>query len=171
MVHDLTGLVHIVAASLAVLVGAVVFLRPKGGAWHRRLGYVYLVSMLVMIATAFSIYRLTGRFNFLHGAALASSITLGFGFGHAFLRKPRETWYGLHFYWMSWSYIGLLAALVAELSTRIALPFVYAKFGPAYLVGFWWVVGLTTMLVVLVGRHQVKKHRPLEKYRPARAEA
>ena len=163
MIHDLTGLIHTSAASLALLVGAVVFLRPKGGLWHRRLGYVYSLCMLTVIVTSFAIYRLTGRFNFLHGAAIASSISVGFGFGHAFLRKPRELWYVLHFYWMSWSFIGLLAALVAEIAARIALPFIIARFGRSYLLGFWCVVGVATLLVVLVGGHLVNKHSPLRK--------
>jgi len=163
MIHDLTGLIHTLAALMAILVGAVVFLRPKGGLWHRRLGYVYSLCMLTVAVTSFTIYRLTGRFNFLHGAAIASSISVGFGFGHAFLRKPKEMWYGLHFYWMSWSFVGLLAALVAEISTRIALPFFVAKFGHSYLAGFWCVVGLATLMVVLVGRQLVNKHSPLKK--------
>src|SRR4051812_19051092 len=96
MIHDLTGLIHTFAASLAIIGGAVVFLRPKGGLWHRRIGYVYTLCMLVVIVTSFAIYRLTGRFNFLHGAAIASSISVGFGFSHAFLRKPKEIWYLLH---------------------------------------------------------------------------
>src|SRR5213595_2747609 len=117
MVRDLTGLIHTIAASLAILIGTVVFLRPKGGTVHRVLGYGYSLCMLTVIVTSFAIYRLTGRFNFLHGAAIASSISVGFGFGHAFSRKPKNSWYGWHFYWMSWSFIGLLAAFVAELST------------------------------------------------------
>ena len=163
MIHDLTGLIHTLAASIAILVGAVVFLRPKGGVWHRRLGYVYSLCMLIVIVTSFAIYRLTGRFNFLHGAAIASSISVGFGFGHAFLRKPKEMWYPFHFSWMSWSFIGLLAALVAEISTRIALPFIVARFGRSHMVGFWCVVGVATLLVVLVGARLVNKHSPLRK--------
>ena len=163
MIHDLTGLIHTLAASIAILVGAVVFLRPKGGVWHRRLGYVYSLCMLIVIVTSFAIYRLTGRFNFLHGAAIASSISVGFGFGHAFLRKPKAMWYVLHCYWMSWSFIGLLAALVAEISTRVALPFVVARFGLSSLFGFWCVVGVATLLVVLAGRHLVNKHSPLRR--------
>jgi len=161
MIHDLTGLIHTLAASIALLVGAVVFLRPKGGRWHRWLGYAYSLCMLTVIVTSFAIYRLTGRFNILHGAAIASSISVGFGFCHAFLRKPKEIWYLLHFYWMSWSFIGLLAALVAEIATRIALPFIIARFGRSHLFGFWCVVGVVTLLVVLVGAHLVNKHSPL----------
>ena len=119
--------------------------------------------MLTVIATSFAIYRLTGRFNFLHGAAIASSISVGLGFVHAFSRRPKNTWYVWHFYWMSWSFIGLLAAFVAEISIRIAMPYIIAKFGRSYLLGFWGVVGLATLLVVILGRHLVGKHNPIKK--------
>jgi len=119
--------------------------------------------MLTVILTSFLIFRLTGHFNFLHGAAIVSSITLGFGFGYAFLRKPTNGWYAWHFYCMSWSFIGLLAAFVAEISTRLAFPFVASKFGKSYFLGFWCVVGLATFLVVMVGRYLVAKHSPLRK--------
>jgi hypothetical protein len=163
MIHDLTGLIHTLAASLAILIGAIVFLRPKGGTVHRLLGYAYSLCMLTVIVTSFAIYRLTGRFNFLHGAAIASGISVGFGFGHAVSRKPKNAWYGLHFYWMSWSFIGLLAAFVAEISTRLGFPFMVARFGRSYLTAFWCLVGLATLLVVLVGRHLIDKHNPLRK--------
>ena len=169
MIHDLKGLIHTAAAVAAILIGAVVFIRPKGGIPHRFLGYAYALSMLTVIATSFAIYRLTGRFNFLHGASIVSTITVGFGLIHAITRKPKEMWYVLHYYWMSWSFIGLLAALVAEVSTRVALPFVTVSFGQRYLIGFWCVVGVATLFVVLVGRHLVNKHSPLRKNPPNKA--
>ena len=160
MTHDLTGVIHTLAASIAILVGAVVFLRPKGGPWHRRLGYAYVLCMLIVIVTALAIYRLTGRFNVLHGAAVASSISIGCGFSHAWLRKPHGMWHVWHFYWMSWSFIGLLAAFVAEMATRVARPWMVASFGGSSLGSFWSVVGTVTLLVVFVGGHLVNTHRP-----------
>ncbi len=49
-----------VAAVIALLSGLVIFLRKKAGALHRFLGYVYSLSMLVLLVTALSIYRLSG---------------------------------------------------------------------------------------------------------------
>lgn len=160
MIHDTTGLVHTVMAFAAMLLGGLIFLRPKGGAPHRRLGYAYAICMLGVIVTSFAMYNLTGRFNGLHGAAIASAMTLGFGLLHAISRKPAGLWYDFHYYWMSWSFIGLIAAFVAELATRVAMPLVVARFGRSSLTGFWCVVGAATLLVVLVGYRFVVKHRP-----------
>lgn len=130
MIHDFTGLVHTTSAFAAMAVGAIIFLRPKRGTFHRSLGYIYCVSMAVVIGTSFAIYRLTGTFNALHGAAIAGCVSVGFGFAHALLRRPRGQWYVWHYYWMSWSFIGLLAAFVAELSTRVAMPIIVARSRP-----------------------------------------
>ncbi|MFM9962892.1 MAG: hypothetical protein ACKV2Q_16910 [Planctomycetaceae bacterium] len=50
-----------------------IFLRKEAGRLHRFLGYAYLLSMLVMLVTALSIYRLSGSFKLLHGFALFST--------------------------------------------------------------------------------------------------
>ncbi len=160
MIHDLKGWIHTVAAVAAMAFGAVVFLRPKGGPVHRFLGYAYSLCMLVLIATSFSIYRLTGGFNFLHGASIMSSIGVAFGFAHAFLRRPRNSWILRHFFFMSWSYIGLLAAFVAEISTRVAMPYVARRFGSGSLLPFWCIVALATAIVVAVGWRLVNQNRP-----------
>ena len=82
-IHSTVGLVHTIAAVLALLVGLLIFLRKKAGALHRFLGYVYSLSMLVMLMSALSIYRLSGSFNLLHGFALFSTLQLGRGLYHA----------------------------------------------------------------------------------------
>lgn len=158
MIHDLTGFIHTTAAFAAIGIGGVIFLRPKGGRAHRLLGYAYTSCMLTVIVTSFAIYRLTGSFNFLHGAAIASSLSVGFGFGHALLRKPAGTWLVWHYYWMSWSFVGLMAAFVAEISTRVGMPYIVAWFGPSSLLGFWIVVGIATLAVVGKGRQLVSRH-------------
>jgi uncharacterized membrane protein len=161
MIHDLKGLIHTAAAVAAMVLGAVVFFRPKGGRVHRLLGYAYTLCMLLLIATSFMIYRLTGGFNFLHGASIASSMGVAFGFGHAFLRRPRDTWLVRHYFFMSWSYIGLLAAFVAEISTRVAMPYVARRFGGGSLLVFWCIVALASAAVVIAGARLVNRNRRL----------
>lgn len=161
MIHDLKGLIHTAAAIAAMVLGAIVFLKPKGGRVHRFLGYAYSLCMLLLIATSFMIYRLTGGFNFLHGASIASSVGVAFGFGHAFLRRPRATWLVRHYFFMSWSYIGLLAAFVAEISTRVAMPYVARRFGSGSLLAFWCIVALASAAVVIAGAVLVNRNRRL----------
>lgn len=160
VIHDLTGLIHTATAVLAIVFGSMIFLRPKGGTLHRRIGYVYTVCMIVMLVTSFMLYRLTGGFNVLHAAAILSSITLGVGLRFAILRRPARGWYFFHYLWMSWSYIGLLAAMVAELSTRLAMPIVVAHFGPSSRTLFWIIVGLASASVILIGKKLIVRHSP-----------
>ncbi len=70
--------------------------------------------MIVMLVTSFAIYSLTGGFNILHVAAIMSSLCLALGLKYAVTRRPQHMWYELHYHWTCWSYVGLLAAFVAE---------------------------------------------------------
>ena len=51
MIHSAIGLVHLTTAVTTLLIGLLIFLRPKGGRLHKFLGYVYSVSMLTMLVT------------------------------------------------------------------------------------------------------------------------
>jgi len=51
--------------------------------------------------------------------ALGSLITLIAGFDPAYLHFSRKGWLELHYEFMNWSYVGLVAAAVSEVSTRI----------------------------------------------------
>jgi uncharacterized membrane protein len=63
MIHSATGLIPTLAASCALLTGIVIFARPKATSFHRSLGYLYSISMMVMLSTAFFIYHLTKSFK------------------------------------------------------------------------------------------------------------
>jgi uncharacterized membrane protein len=160
MYHSTTGLVHLVASLLALASGAVVFFRPKAGVVHRRLGYLYAASMLTVNLTALVIYRLTGRFNVLHAFALLSLTGVILGLRHAVTRRPRETWLLSHYSWMTWSYAGLLAALVAESGTRVVLPLLRNHGIAVSMGGFWTVVGVLSAGVMLAARTLIHRHRP-----------
>lgn len=148
---------HTIAAVLALLLGAIALWRPKFGPWHRRVGYGYTVSMIVVIVTSLSIYRLTGRFNFLHAAALVSAASLSSGMYFA-VRRPAD-WLEAHYASMAWSYIGLVAALLAETSTRLGMPWVVATFGRSSLGVFWGIVAVVTCAVCAFGAWQVRANR------------
>lgn len=163
MFHSTTGLIHLAASFLALGTGAVIFFRPKAGALHRRLGYAYAASMVAVNVTALLIYRLTGRFNFLHAFALLSLASILLGLRHAVTRRPKDTWLASHYYWMTWSYAGLMAALVAESGTRIVLPLLHKNGVAVSMVLFWAVVGLLSGAVIFVGRALIERHRPRDR--------
>lgn len=161
MIQSTTGLVHTLTASCALLVGLIIFLRPKATTTHRALGYVYVVSMLIMLSTSLTIYHLTGRFNFLHFFTLIATPPLLLGVSFAFLRRPRRAWVGLHYYWMSWSYIGLVSAFAAEMTTRVIMPFAYHQYRIRSMVLFWVLVGGATSLITTGGAFLLKRNQPL----------
>lgn len=140
------GWLHLIVSILALVFGTWVLITPKGTRAHRRIGYVYAVSMILLIVTAFLIYRLFGRFGVFHVAAIASAVTLAGGMIPAFLRKPKN-WLDLHFSFMYWSVFGLYAAFVAEMAVR--LPF-RTMFNSS--LAFFTTVIISSLATMLVGR-------------------
>jgi uncharacterized membrane protein len=118
------GLVHLLAAVLALASGLLVLLTRKGKRRHRRLGWTYVGAMAAVNLTALMIYDLFGGFGPFHIAALVSGVTIIAGVIPAVRRRPARGWVEYHAHWMVWSYIGLVAAAVSEISTRfLDLPF------------------------------------------------
>lgn len=163
MFHSPTGLIHLVSSFVALGTGALIFFRPKAGAVHRRLGYLYAGSMVTVNVTALLLYRLTGGFNVFHAFALVSLTGVALGLRYAIMRRPKETWLISHYYWMTWSYAGLMAAFVAESGTRLVLPLLRQN-GVAVSMGlFWAVVGFFSFAVLFTGRALINRHSPVRR--------
>ena len=141
------GLIHLVVSILALIFGTWVLVVRKGTETHRKVGYLYAISMVLVIATALMIYRLFGTFGVFHIAALASGITLSGGMIPVFLRKPKNSWLGLHFSFMYWSVFGLYAAFVAEMAVRLPIRTIFDS--PKM---FFITVGIATFATMLVGQ-------------------
>ena len=161
MIRSLAGLIHTSAAPLALVIGAIIFLRPKLGPPHRRLGYVYSLLMILQLALSFFLFHLTGHFNFLHVFSLVSLPPLVLGFYHAFARRPADRWLEKHFYWMTGSYLGLVSAFLAETSTRLLLPLWIRYFPGSAVTAFWLIVALTSALVLAGGIFLQRRNRPI----------
>jgi len=145
IIHSPLGLVHLVASIIAMLTGIIVILKgAKGSKTHKRIGYIYVFSMLLLNGTAFGIYNF-GSFSMFHFFSIVSlaSITTGmlpmiFNFSN----KMR-----FHYRFMSWSVVGLYAAFVAEIFTRF-IRFDY----------FWVAVMIGTIAVSAVGGYLIEKN-------------
>ena len=133
------GWIHTAAAIAALVLGAAILLRAKGSRSHRRLGWTYVASMALLNVTALAIYRLTGSFGPFHVAAILSLASIAGGIIPAVRRRPAATWVERHYWWMTYSYLGLVAAAVAEVATRM----------PG--ITFWWTVVLASLAVFAVG--------------------
>ncbi|HJU89344.1 MAG TPA: DUF2306 domain-containing protein [Gemmatimonadaceae bacterium] len=140
------GWVHTTFAVLAMLSGAVVLVRRKGTRAHRRLGWVYAASMFALNTTALLIYRLFGGFGPFHVAAIFSLATVAAGVVVAIRRSDRG-WVERHYRFMTYSYVGLLAAAVSEVAVRV----------PGAV--FWWAVLIASALVLIVGMLLVERKR------------
>lgn len=156
------GMTHFISAMLALTLGAIVLLlRPKGGRRHRQLGWAYVVAMLALNATALMIYRLFGGFGPFHVAALISLATVLMGVP-AGIRARRMRQQGQparratavehHYYWMTYSYVGLVAAAVAETATRA--PIFRDAGGPGATFGM--VVIAASLLVFVIGARWIR---------------
>lgn len=139
LIKNEIGLVHFIASVLALIFGSAVLFMTKGSKTHIRTGYLYVVSMVVLLVTAFMLYNLFGKWGIFHYFAVLSSTTLLLGMVPIFLRNQFKNWAYLHFSFMYWSVIGLYGALVSELMTRIPE------------VPFYNMIGLATGGVMLVG--------------------
>lgn len=118
IVYSITGLIHLIFSIVALILGAMVIFSNKGTDRHKKIGYAYAISMVVCIATAFMIYRLFNGWGIFHYMAVISAMSLIFGLVPAILRRPVNSWMGLHFGFMYWSVVGLYAAFISETITR-----------------------------------------------------
>ena len=79
MPQDIIGWFHTIAAIIALITGSLILSYAKGTETHKFIGRVYGVSMLVVCATSFTIYRVHNTFGVLHVFAIISTITLLLG--------------------------------------------------------------------------------------------
>lgn len=121
-----TGLLHTLASSYALLAGAAVLWRAKGGSAHQLLGKHYVGAALLANITALFIYRL-GGFNFFHVLALLTLTCLGVAFAAARKQWPRKHWLRVHLTAIVISYYLMLGGLVNEAFAR--LPFLRGEYG------------------------------------------
>ena len=111
------GAAHFAAAAAALALGLVVIVERKGTLTHRVIGCGYAAAMVLLNVTALGVYRLTGSFGPFHALALVSLATVMAGLVVVWRRPPN--WMRRHYYFMAWSYVGLLAAACAEAGTRL----------------------------------------------------
>jgi uncharacterized membrane protein len=168
------GLTHTISAVAALAAGATVLLTRKGTRRHRQLGWAYVVSMILLNVTALLIYRLFGRVGPFHVGAVFSLVTVIAGTAAAIgARRARSRRNAVeraralerHYAWMTWSYVGLAAAAVSEIATR--MPALRPR--PEQLLAFGITVAVATVLVVAVGAQLIRRRRSelLAPYRSA----
>ena len=129
---------HASLASIALILGPVILLRPKGDRLHRATGTLFAAAMVGTNVSAFFIYELTGGPNFIHALAVINLATLG----HA-LFAVRRGRIAAHLTSMAYCYAGLVTALLVRFHAHLPLPWPY---------GFAAIVGATMLATALLIR-------------------
>lgn len=157
-----TGAIHTVLAASGIVIGLIQLWRPKGGAIHRAVGYAFVYAMLIADGAAMLVFQFTGTFNILHLGALANLVCIIFAIVPV-LRSPRPAnWKLQHYYWISWSYAGLLAAAATEFVVRtIHLPTREQA---------WMATAATSMGVSAVAWFIINRNRPVSDARQDRTD-
>lgn len=107
--------IHIAAGVVALVSGAWNLLTRKGTRRHRRIGWIYAVSMGILIATSFGILELYGGFGPFHVMSAVSGLTLAFAMYYPLRRTRYPNWLEHHYFWITYSYVGLLMATGSHL--------------------------------------------------------
>ena len=144
IIHSSIGWFHFITAVLAMLFGTMVIFRKKGTPIHKRIGYAYVINMILLNVSSFFIVNFDG-FSIFHFFAIVSLLSVLGGIIPAMMRI--KNWYPLHFYFMSWSVVGLYCAFWAEVGTRFA----------GNMKEFWWAVALATFLTAGIGNYFIKR--------------
>ncbi|GGZ96679.1 hypothetical protein GCM10008090_01140 [Arenicella chitinivorans] len=148
------GFVHTVCAVIAILIGALVILLTKGTKQHKMLGYAYFAAMISMNVTALftkSIYS----FGPFHWMAIGSMTLVTAGILVPVLFRRSQNWLKIHYDFMLWSYVGLIAAMFSEVAVRV--PAVGTVIGGGSL--FWSLVISSSIATFIIGGYMINKNR------------
>ena len=139
LVADTVGLIHLICSIIALISGSLVLSLRKGTKTHKQVGYIYFLSMLLLLITALMIYRLFRGWGLFHYFTMVSLATLALGMIPVWFKKPPKKWLYRHFNFMYWSIMGLYSAAAAEVLTRIPESPFYGMIG--YAIGFVMLIG------------------------------
>lgn len=121
--------IHLAASFSSLISGTYVILNLKGTKIHKQVGYVYAVSMTIVIITAFMIYRLFGGFGIFHAFAILSAVAL-YGGMYPMFKKNRTTKdLKQHAEVMGWSVVGLYCATISEVCSRMRFDYAMIVLG------------------------------------------
>jgi hypothetical protein len=119
--------------------------------------------MLIADGAAMLVFQFTGSFNILHVGAIANLACIVLAIVPV-LRSPRPlNWKNQHYHWMSWSYVGLIAAAVTELAVRTGHLATRQQ--------AWTVTAATSVAVTVIGYVLISRYRPVSAPQPASGDA
>lgn len=157
IVSGTTGLIHLIVSIIALITGLFVLTTTKGTKTHKKIGYVYSISMILLNLTAFMIYKLYGKFGIFHWFAVISCLTLFAGL-FPVLTKRNKNYLLKHFNFMYWSVVGLYCAFMAEIFSRLPKIILTETGEPS--TGFYKGVGIGIGVVMTIAVTFFIKYKP-----------
>lgn len=132
-------LIHTLCGIAALLTGLFILFQPKGTLRHVWIGHTYATAMAGLCLTSFAIYELFDGVGPFHVLALVSLATLLAGLIPPLLRDRFAGWFYAHYYFMLYSYVGLVMATGSHFWDVLPIASTWAKaavlWGLPYLVG------------------------------------
>lgn len=118
-------MVHFIAASVAIVSGAAIFLMRKGTTRHRAVGMTYIVAMLITVVSVVPVEATVlpffgTRFGFFHVFVVIGFISLAFGVSRLIKWRRTRDMDALrsHQVNLAYSYAGLLMAGFSQIATN-----------------------------------------------------
>ncbi len=144
------GLVHTLFGIIAMVSGAIVIAFRKGTHLHKKIGYVYFIAMVLLNVTGL-FTQVLYKFGPFHWLALASLVGVVIGISMPVVFKRYKHWLLLHYYFMLWSYVGLIAAFFSEIIVRVPT-FNSVSY-------FWQLVILASIVTYFVGGYYIETRK------------
>lgn len=143
-------IIHALAASFALIFGAVQLLRKKGTQSHKIIGRIWVACMYAVIFTSFGIQTLNGGFSWLHGLSILTFFTVSIGIIAAIKGRIDS-----HKAFMTGSYFGILGAFVGVIAVPARrIPQLAMHDLPTFSA---WVFGIIIVSFAVVGLSKIKK--------------
>jgi uncharacterized membrane protein len=108
------SLFHTIVSTIALISGGVIFFFTKGTQKHRMIGFTYVLSMGLCLVTSFFIYNMFDGFGPFHIMSIVSILTISIGLYFPFFGRKVSGWPIHHYFWMSYSYVGLWMAFMSH---------------------------------------------------------
>ena len=155
-VRSAPGGLHFLAALGALLLGIVVLKQPKGTTRHRVLGSIWVLLMMIINTSAFTMYDIAGRPNLFHFFAVVSFVTVAFGY--VSIRRYALTgdarYLVNHRIYMTWGYFGLASAGAWQVIMRMLVE-MELRFSYGLVLGT--LIALTILAGVLLNRYLMQR--------------
>ena len=118
-VHSPLGGIHVISSVIGLITGALILLTKKGTRIHKKTGYVFAVSLLLVNISALFIYDFNdGRISVFHYLIPVSLLFLVYGMYPMLVKSGRKTRLNRHIIGMNGAALGLWAAGATEYFVR-----------------------------------------------------